>query len=52
MWVDIVQWIDHAWSKVTIKMIVNNWNSVGQKAGDQEDKADIDAIRVLGVVGG
>jgi hypothetical protein len=33
-------------------LIVNTWNGVGHKAGDQEDKEDSNAISVMWVGGG
>jgi hypothetical protein len=47
----VVQCIAHAWSKVTRETIVNTWNDVGHKAGDQEDNEDSDTRSVVGLVG-
>jgi hypothetical protein len=34
---EVAQWVSVAWSKVIREIIVNTWNSIGHKAGDQEE---------------
>jgi hypothetical protein len=48
MWANIAHWIVHAWSKETRGGIANTCDSVGHKAGDQ-DNEDSAAISVVGV---
>jgi hypothetical protein len=44
----VAQWISIAWSKVTRETIINTWNSVDHKAGD-EDNEDSDRGSVVEV---
>jgi hypothetical protein len=48
IWAEVAQWIPIAWSKVTRETIVNTWNSVGHKAGNQDNK-DSDKSSVVEV---